>query len=240
MAALTWRCTTATDVGKRRKINEDAVLERNEEGLWLVADGMGGHAAGDIASQAVVHACRQLSLQGSLIERLDKLEDTLIDVNHQLLAYAQEHLQGRTMGSTALALMAWERWALCVWVGDSRLYRWRHGEFVQVSRDHSKWQELRDGGADEEALSREPQLKNVITRAVGGQLQLFAEVQLLHLESGDRFLLCTDGLYNELENNDIASLLSQGEIHDVGQRLMGQALRQGARDNVSLIVVEVL
>lgn len=240
MSPLIWRCTTATDVGKRRKINEDALLERNQEGLWLVADGMGGHAAGDIASQAVVHACRQLSLEGTLIDRLDRLEDTLIDVNDQLRAYAEEHLQGRTMGTTALALMAWERWALCVWVGDSRLYRWRQDELSQISRDHSMWQEMRDGGADEKALSMEPQLKNVITRAVGGQLELFADVQLLQLESADRFLLCTDGLYNEVENEDIAGILSGGGVDEAGQRLMNHALQRGARDNVSLIVVEVL
>ncbi len=237
---LRWHSSSASDVGRKRKINEDALLSRDEDGLWLVADGMGGHDAGDVASKAVVHAFRQVRFAGSLTDRLDLFEDTLIDLNLQLRHYAQQSLRGRTMGTTVVAMLAFQNWALCLWVGDSRLYQYRHGRLRQVSRDHSVWQEMLDQGMNESQLQKQADLRSVITRAVGGHPRLVMDTQLMDVQAGDRFLLCTDGLYRELDDEECARILIEEDTDQACQILLQQALERGGHDNISLILVDVV
>lgn len=235
---IAWKTAYATDVGCKRRINEDAVLVRPDDGLWVVADGMGGHAAGDVASNAIIHACSNVPIPKVMSLRVDKVEDTLLDVNAQLRTYSVEQLGGRTVGSTVVALLLSAEVGCCLWAGDSRLYRWREGELSRVSRDHSAVQELVENGViTQEEADHHPK-SNVITRAVGGADLLHLDVALFRPLPGDMYLLCSDGLYNEMQSAEIALHL-QGDADMAVASLMALALERGARDNVSLVVVQV-
>jgi protein phosphatase len=153
-------------------------------------------------------------------------------------AHADKEFAGRTMGSTVVVMIAGSGYGACVWAGDSRLYRLRDGQLESLSRDHSQVQRLVDAGvlSAEEAESHPN--ANVITRAVGGAAALVVDVVMFDVLPADRFLLCSDGLYNELSAADIAATLGQGSVSECAQSLLGQAINNGARDNVSVIVLE--
>lgn len=235
---ITWISSYATDVGCKRRINEDAVLARPDDGFWAVADGMGGHAAGDVASTAIVHALGSTQRPDQFSGFVDKVEDTLIDVNAQLRDYSRQELAGRTVGSTVVTLMLDETVGCCLWAGDSRLYRRRGPELVRLSRDHSAVQELVENGViSQDEADHHPQ-SNVITRAVGGADVLCLDAVLFHPQPGDVYLLCSDGLYNEVSAAEIAECLVL-PVERATQSLLDLALERGARDNVSLVVVGV-
>ena len=131
-----WRSAQGLHVGKVRKINEDAILALPEQQLWAVADGMGGYEAGNVASDMVVNSLEDLEKAATLNEWVDSIEDRLIDVNHRILEYADIMLEGRTLGSTVVTLSIQGTIGVCLWAGDSRLYRYRHKQLVQLSLIH--------------------------------------------------------------------------------------------------------
>lgn len=235
---ISWDSSLLTDVGSVRTVNEDAVLARPEIGLWAVADGMGGHKVGDIASSKIIAAldvirdCRRLS------ECLEVIEDCLTDVNQLMLEYAQIMFDGGTMGSTVVAAVIKGRVGACVWVGDSRLYRFRNQKLLQLTRDHSQMEEMIALGLVSREESENHPNRNVITRAVGVEPQLYLDVTLFTTQVGDTFLLCSDGLYNTLSEDELIQGLSLRDVDQCAQYLMGRALEKGARDNVSVIVVK--
>src|SRR5579863_6221484 len=139
--ALRWNSRAISHVGAVRKNNEDSYLHRPDLGLWVVADGMGGHAAGDVASQTVVECMTQVSANGSLSAMIDSAEDKLLEANRRLLALAVNQHQ-RTIGSTAVALLARGRHAACVWAGDSRVYRVRGKRVERLTQDHAMVEEI--------------------------------------------------------------------------------------------------
>lgn len=235
---IRWISAAATDVGSKRKINEDAVLERPDAGLWVVADGMGGHAAGDVASHAVVHPLSLLERPAAMADFVDAVEDTLVSVNDQLRDYAAQALGGRTVGTTVVTLLLSAQTGVCLWAGDSRLYRWRNGQLGRLSRDHSAVQEMVEAGAlSPEEADHHPE-SNVITRAVGGSDRLFVDAAVFAPEPGDTYLLCSDGLYNEVAEDVIRRKLALPPEEAVRQ-LLAEALHNGGRDNVSLVVVRL-
>lgn len=236
---LTWTSAEATDVGAKRKINEDSMLSRTDVGLWVVADGMGGHAAGDVASQAVVTALSQLKPSEDLADFVDAIEDKLLLVNHQLRRHGQEALGGRTLGTTVISLFFADTMGACVWAGDSRAYLFRDGQLTRISHDHSAVQEMIDSGMiTQEQASFHPH-RNVITRAVGGGEQLFPEVRVFTIQAGDWYFICSDGFYNELSEDVIAAHLVQATPKESIDILMEKALAHGALDNVTLIIIKV-
>jgi len=236
---LTWTSAEATDVGAKRKINEDSMLSRTDVGLWVVADGMGGHAAGDVASQAVVTALSQLKPNKDLADFVDAIEDKLLLVNHQLRRHGQEALGGRTLGTTVVSLFFADTMGACVWAGDSRAYLFRDGQLTRISHDHSAVQEMIDSGIiTPEQASFHPH-RNVITRAVGGGEQLFPEVRVFTIQAGDWYFICSDGFYNELSEDVIAAHLVQATPKESIDILMEKALAHGALDNVTLIIIKV-
>ncbi len=236
---LTWTSAEATDVGAKRKINEDSMLSRTDVGLWVVADGMGGHAAGDVASQAVVTALSQLKPNKDLADFVDAIEDKLLLVNHQLRRHGQEALGGRTLGTTVISLFFADTMGACVWAGDSRAYLFRDGQLTRISHDHSAVQEMIDSGIiTPEQASFHPH-RNVITRAVGGGEQLFPEVRVFTIQAGDWYFICSDGFYNELSEDVIAAHLVQATPKESIDILMEKALAHGALDNVTLIIIKV-
>jgi len=238
--ALAFVSTHRTHRGNVRRLNEDAVLDRSESGLWMVADGMGGHEAGDYASQAIAAALGTIEFkpQHKLVDRIDVVEDVLLEVNTRLHDYGNTRFAGATVGSTVVVFIAAGDYGVALWAGDSRLYRFRAGRLEQVTRDHNPLSDLLDVGdvTEAEALTADT---NVITRAVGGHGPLHIDVVVFDVEAGDRFLLCSDGLYRELAQADIEARL-EGELDEVADQLMRTCLSGLAQDNVSFVVVSAL
>ncbi len=236
--ATAWVAAAQTHCGKRRKKNEDAVLARSEAGLWVVADGMGGHALGDFASQSICDALAKMPIEGSLADRVDGIEAEILTVNDALRAHARVHCDGATIGSTVVALVADTQVGIALWAGDSRLYRYRLGRLEQVTRDHNPSFELFESGAMSEAelLATD---SNVITRAVGSQQELHLDIAVFDVEPHDTFLLCSDGLYREVALDDIHQCLSGSSPQLMADRLLELALASPARDNVSIVVAHL-
>lgn len=235
---IVWATGSLTDVGSVRTVNEDALLARPDLGLWAVADGMGGHQVGDIASAKIIEALNKLNESSSLSECVNVVDACLISVNQEMLDYADTHFSGSTMGSTVVSLLIRGHIGACLWVGDSRLYRLRNQDLKQLTRDHSQLEEMLEMGlisADE--IENHPN-KNVITRAVGVENTLYAEVSLFTTQVGDIFLLCSDGLYNTLDINEIKSILITHSPEDSATALIARSLEEGAKDNVSAVVVK--
>jgi protein phosphatase len=236
---ITWTSAAATDVGGKRKINEDSLLARPELGLWVVADGMGGHAAGDVASNAVIHPLQAIERPESLPDFVDAVEDALMSVNQQLRDYARDELGGRTVGSTVVSLILSQRTGVCLWAGDSRLYRLRGGQLTRISRDHSAVQEMVESGAITQAEADRHPKSNVITRAVGGGETLLVDAAVFAPQAGDTYLLCSDGLYNEVDEDSIRRKMGLDQ-DEAAKRLIDEALHNGGRDNISLVVIKVM
>jgi len=232
---LTWYSAEETHRGKRRKSNEDAVLSRPAAGLWAVADGMGGHHAGDVASHAIAEALDSLELNGSLSRAVDAVEDALLMVNNRLRAHARRECRGGTVGSTVVAMVSRDRVGVVLWAGDSRLYRLRGSRLEQITRDHNPISDLLDSGMVTEADAVAADT-HIITRAVGGQRELYLDVAVFDVDLCDTYLLCSDGLYRELDRRELVDELRADGLEDIAQRLLERCLAGAARDNVSLII----
>lgn len=231
-----WMSASCSHVGRVRQVNEDACLDQPERGLWAVADGMGGHTLGDVASNMVVASLNQLSAPASLTKYAAEAQDRLQSVNRQLLAEAALH-DARIIGSTVVVLLAYEHHCTYLWAGDSRIYLYRNGRLRQLTRDHSQLEALKSSGmlgADE---ARQSTVRNLITRAVGAADTLELEEEIIEVMDGDMFLLCSDGLSNEVDEQQMASVLSAGNCRQASQTLMDMALAHGGRDNISVIVI---
>jgi serine/threonine protein phosphatase PrpC len=233
---MRWQCASSSHPGKRRRTNEDAVLARPEVGLWAVADGMGGHEAGDFAAQAVTSALSLVDAHGSLAHFVDEVDDLLGEINLKLRVHAERCCEGRTVGSTVVTMVSNGDVGVALWAGDSRLYRMRGRELLQVTRDHNPLAELLDDGIIGERTARRRD-SNIVTRAVGGAPELFLDVVVFDVQPGDTYLLCSDGLYRELSHAEIAAFLADGDVEEQVQSLIQASLARGARDNVSTVVV---
>ena len=205
----------ATDVGCVRPINEDSAAVFDPE-VYVVADGMGGHAAGEVASQALCRAIHR--------------------ANREILATVAENPDCQGMGTTATLLHTEQGLAFWAHVGDSRLYLLRDGVLHQVTRDHSYVEDLVEHGELTEAEARIHPQKNMLTRAVGVAEALEVDSGRFDVRTGDILLLATDGLMNMVREEEIASILQQGQ-QDPARALIEAALRSGGRDNVTAVVV---
>lgn len=236
MPALVWDSCCVSHQGKVRPVNEDACLAQPETGLWAVADGMGGHAAGELASRAVIESLRGLPVPPHLGIGVTAVEARLGAVNGRLLEEAHRR-EVALMGSTVVVLIACGGHAVYLWVGDSRIYLFRDGELHQLSRDHSLVEEELDAGAPPREGSAARTARNVITRALGGTPNLDLEAEILEVRAGDLYLLCSDGLPRELSDPEIAALLTGNPGVDTAHILLDRALERGGRDNVTVMLV---
>ena len=237
MTALHYQSAAYSHVGLVRQINEDAYLERPEAGLWVVADGMGGHAAGDYVSSLIVDSLRHIKASDTLSDYEHVLRLSLSQVNAAVRE--QTHLRGVTMmGSTVVLMVARGDQGLCLWAGDSRLYRLRAGELQAVSRDHSYVQDLQDSGLLSEAEARLHPRANVVTRAVGVQDQLELACSVFDIQPGDTWLLCSDGLTRTAEDHEIRDVLAHNDPYQVVRSLVHLGLTRGAPDNITAIVIK--
>jgi serine/threonine-protein phosphatase Stp1 len=229
-----FRSAARSHPGAVRAANEDAVLECPDEGLWAVADGMGGHDAGAVASGEVI--ARLSDLASRRLLSIDHIVSALETCNDDL-RLRTERETGRPMGSTVVCLLLSGRCFSCVWAGDSRLYRLRRGVLERLSRDHSYVQELVDAGHLDESQAREHPQANAITRAIGVMQQLELDVVSDVIEDGDRFLLCSDGLTRTLDEPEVAEALAWENPEAAVDVLLRRSLDRGARDNVTLVVI---
>jgi len=229
-----WHSESYTDTGQRRSINEDAVLDLHEQRLWLVADGMGGHSNGDYASQLLTRNLRQFQCSRLAAVSKARLVKSLNDCNAQLLAKADQE-QVDVIGCTVVLLQARHDSLLCSWSGDSRAYRLRNGELLQMTRDHSQQSAVEDRDQLRHPVSLiEP--TQMLTSAIGGAPELALEHCWFRHQDDDAYLLCTDGLNKEVSDDEIQQAMQQGPDGKAVLDSLAELYQQrGARDNVGMI-----
>ena len=235
---MAFECFSRTDVGLKRKVNEDSLLVRTERGLWAVADGMGGHEAGDVASQRVTESLLDLPDVDTLDELVGCAIESLQTVNEQLIRLAGADGK-KSIGSTVVGLAIADGQYRCFWAGDSRGYLLRDGQIVQLTKDHSLVQDLVDAGMLQPEEAEGHPNSNIITRAVGVAKELRIDVVGGDARHGDRFLLATDGVTRLVDDREIARELASPPA-DAARRLIDTVLSRGAPDNASLIITRVL
>jgi serine/threonine protein phosphatase PrpC len=237
---MQFECVSRTHVGLKRKVNEDSMLAETDRGLWVVADGMGGHHAGEVASAAVVDALQRLPDYDDLDRFTGAAIEALRQVNDELIRLAHSQDSESTIGTTVVGLVVSGGRFRCFWAGDSRAYWLREGEIMRLSRDHSLVQDLIDAGmlTPEQAESHEN--ANVITRAVGVRERLEVDTVSGDAQRGDLFILASDGLTRLVNDNEIAAELGNGSLEQAADKLIDMVLERGAPDNVSLVITRVL
>lgn len=221
------RSGAATDVGRIRSVNQDAFLERPEAGLWVVADGLGGHTNGEVASRAVCDSLADLQPSASIEEMATGVARRLQDVNTHLLQTATRSLIADTCCSTVVVLVVRGSRLAVLWAGDSRVYRWRAGALEQLTTDHSV---VPNGASRPEST--------IVTRAVGAEELLATDVVWGDVRPGDRYLLCSDGLTRTVSDGRLAETLGTGRLRDAVDSLLRESLAAGAPDNVTVLVAE--
>lgn len=243
-----------TDVGRKRRHNEDAYLLDAERGLFVVADGMGGHAAGEVASRITVESIQEFiagsedehdntwpfgfnnrySLEGN------RLTTAVEKANEKVMRAVQNRPELKGMGTTVVAALFDGQRVTLVHVGDSRAYMLRGGELKRLTDDHSWVQEQVNAGILSEDEAKSHPLKNVVTRALGGSAHVAVDLVEIPLTVGDRFLLCSDGLTGMVTDEEIIDRLKSAEPLDrIVRGLVDYANERGGVDNITAIVVEV-
>lgn len=234
-----YRYTVQTHVGLKRKVNEDSVLALPEHDIWLVADGMGGHQAGDYASRAVADAVAMIPPDLDPTSRMHALRDAIQGAHQMIRAEADARGSG-VIGATVVALMLANGHFVGLWAGDSRIYRLRNGLIEMLTTDHSSVAEyVLAGQMTWDEAEQHPQ-SNAITRAVGVGEVLEMDKIRGDAQAGDRFLVCSDGLTKYATFAMLQDVLSSTPIETVVERLVQIALAGGGADNISAIVVDVL
>jgi serine/threonine protein phosphatase PrpC len=236
---LPFECVSRTDVGLKRKINEDAVLVRTDRGLWAVADGMGGHEAGEVASAQVTEALLHLPIVYHIDEIVESSIEALGRVNRDLIRLARSDHTPRTIGSTVVGLAIRGGEYRCFWAGDSRAYRVHDGKIAQISRDHSLVQDLVEAGMLDPAEAEGHPDSNVITRAVGVSENLRIDTVGGPAEQGDIFIIGSDGLTRLVEPDELLEQVTTYPTDVAADALLQMVLDRGAPDNVSFVVIRV-
>lgn len=235
MASSRWRHAVVTHSGMRREHNEDALLELPDVGVWMVADGMGGHDAGEVASQIACETVQSALATGA------SLASALNTAHEAILNHAAQAPSTQSMGTTAVLLRLLDSAFEIAWVGDSRAYVFNH-TLQPLTRDHSFVEMLQSRGLiDAEQARKHPQ-RSVITQALGVECDRLLEIGTAHglLARGALLLLCSDGLTEVLSDTEIAALLAQhrDDLEQASAALLAAVLAGGGPDNVSLVLVQ--
>jgi PPM family protein phosphatase len=244
-----------TDTGLVRTQNEDAIAINPARGLAVLADGMGGYNAGEVASRIAVDVMQQTlepqlerfqAQAADLVLRRDRqlqqlMAEAVQNANAAILAAARKEPSYEGMGTTLVATLVHHGRILVAHVGDSRAYRWRHGQLIQLTRDHSLLQEQIDAGLITEEAARLSANRNLVTRAVGVAADVDIEIHEHGTEAGDIYLLCSDGLSDMVADSEIAGILAshRGALDAACAALVQTANQNGGRDNISVITMKV-
>ena len=243
-----------TDVGKVRDHNEDTIGAQPDIGLWVLADGMGGYNAGEVASGIAVKTIIELVTQACKTEKRGEIEsgtgymrqtivlrDAILRANKVINQTAQSQPQCEGMGTTLVASLFYDNRVSIAHVGDSRMYRLRGNRFEQITMDHSLLQELVDRGFYSQEEAQRSTNRNYVTRALGVEANVDVEVQEVEVQKGDYFLMCSDGLPDMVEDEDIHLTIStfSNDVRTVGEQLIKLTNDNGGRDNVSVVLVRV-
>lgn len=223
-----------TNVGCVRSANEDSLVALSQDRVWIVADGMGGHANGKMASSTIVAAVEAADIPEDLVPACEAVSDAIHGANAAIYAEAQS--AGQQMGSTVVGLVIRERQFAVLWAGDSRAYVYRNHNLYQLTRDHTQVQEMIDRGLMRPEDAEGHPMGHVLARAVGVQPSLEIDAIADEALPGDLFLLCSDGLHGVLSSEEISAILAQdGRLSP--EPLIAACIERGAPDNVSVIVV---
>lgn len=226
-----------TDTGRTRSSNEDCILCMPEIQAAVLADGMGGHSAGEVASRTAVDtvsAILRQTLRG--ISAHERLETALQAAHSVIREKSRQSIKYRGMGTTCVAALVTDSRMHFANVGDSRLYLLRNGAFSALTHDHSLLQEFIDQGLYTPEEAREKVSRNILTRALGLEPQVKVDYDAVDIRPGDRFLMCSDGLYDMLSESEMAALLGRPHQHEeIGLDMIELANARGSRDNVSVI-----
>jgi serine/threonine protein phosphatase PrpC len=238
VSPLSFDVSSVTHAGKVRVRNEDSCLVRTDTGLWAVADGMGGHEAGDLASRILVESLNAIEQPEAALDLLEQCETQIFRANQQIVDLSRAR-DGATIGTTAAVLLVRDKHYACVWAGDSRVYLINGGSITQLSRDHTEVEELVAAGT----LSREDVKNwpnNVITRAVGVADDLELEIVSGSADPGDIFVICSDGLTKHLRDDEILQYAADRNARAACEMMLELALERGGLDNVTVVVVRLL
>jgi protein phosphatase len=244
-----------SDVGRKRKSNEDSYIVNDHEGLYVVADGMGGHAAGEVASHTAVQTILEFIKLTSSDDEItwpfgideglsfsgNRLKTAIRYANRRLLEATREKAEYEGMATTVVAVLADAKRANIAHVGDSRVYLIRDGKLRCLTSDHSWVNEQVLSGIINEEQARSHPLRNVVTRALGGKEELQVDMQVVELPVGDLLLLCSDGLTSMVSDHEIQKVLvAAGEDIERGARdLVAAANGSGGEDNITTVVVRL-
>jgi protein phosphatase len=233
-----------SDVGLKRSNNEDAFAVKPEVGLFALADGMGGEAAGEVASQIFIETALEIFSKGETLseqEILDRVQKTFQLANERMLNHVEQHPEHHGMGCTAELIAFCDKNFVLGHVGDSRTYLYREGHLRQLTKDHSFIQSQIDQGVIPQSEARRHSLKNLILRAVGIEETLAVDLIRGKSSPGDLFLLCSDGLSDPVDETAILSILSMPlSLPQKGERLIERAKSGGGFDNITVILCEVI
>ena len=227
--------TMRTHIGNVRKQNEDAAWLDERRGVFAVADGMGGHLAGEVASRIAIDAVRDMAASDSGAG-IAPLQEAVHQAHEAILAHARKHPECSGMGTTLSVLWQGGRYVYIAHVGDSRIYRMREGKLEQITQDHSLVEELVRARLITRDEARVHPRRNIITRALGTEGDNSPDLLAVDTRKGDVWLLCTDGLSSMVDDEQIASALAGGDVSRAADALIERALCAGGRDNVTLII----
>ncbi len=237
MTDFIWNSYGLTHNGKKRKINQDAFLNLPGKKLWVVADGMGGHKTGEVASASIINSLKALIPEQTIGSTVKKIVYELLKVHQSLLDLATEGGDNEIIGSTVVILLARHQYCVCSWSGDSRIYLFRKGELKQISRDHNHETRLLAEGFSIKEVRTYP-FAQALTHAIGGEESLYLDAQIQEIKNGDIFLLCSDGLNKEVCDSEIESILKKTAIEESLTRLIELALERDAKDNITIILAQ--
>lgn len=229
-------CSARSDIGNVRQLNEDRVFNDPDKGLFIVADGMGGHEAGDFASETIVAELSMLPPITSALQLNDETHDRIFRANGIIRRHAAT-LGNDVIGSTVVGLLVFGRDYRCIWAGDSRAYLMRGDTLIQLTRDHTEMQDLIDRGLLTAAEAANYPRKNVITNAIGVSDYIDLARKDGKVENNDTFLLCSDGLTGHVSNEEIGEIMAGRRTRDICEMLVDLALERGGTDNVTVSAI---